>query len=141
MIGEILGIGSKLIDKLIPDRGERDKAKMALVEMQQAGELKELEIRMSAINSEAQSKDKWTSRARPSFMYVFYILLLFSIPMGVLAAFEPEIAKAISEGMKAYLEALPSELWYLFGAGFLGYAASRSSEKRKAMDVKNKLGL
>lgn len=130
VIGGILDIGGKLIDKIWPDPAEREKAKAQLLQMQQNGELKELETRMSAILAEANSKDPWTSRARPSFLYVMYALILAAIPMGVLHAFEPALAVSISEGMKAWLAALPEELWWLFGSGYLGYAAARSADKR-----------
>jgi hypothetical protein len=31
---------------------------------------------MAAVLAEAESPDPWTSRARPSFLYVMYVLLL-----------------------------------------------------------------
>ena len=130
MLGQILGIGGKLLDKLIPDKGQRDKLKMDLARMQQDGELKELEVRMSAIIAEAKSSDPWTSRARPTFMYVMYIMILFSIPMGILSAFRPEMAILIAEGMKAWLGAIPDAGWGLFGVAFTGYTAARSFDKK-----------
>lgn len=39
---DILGIGTKLIDKLIPDKAAADKAKLDLLTMQQNGSLEEL---------------------------------------------------------------------------------------------------
>ncbi|MEJ8631557.1 hypothetical protein P0F65_20850 [Sphingomonas sp. I4] len=33
--------------------------------------------------------DRWTRRARPSFLYVMYVLLLGSLPMAVLAGCGP----------------------------------------------------
>jgi len=128
-IDAILGIGGKLIDKLIPDEAQRAKAQLDLATLAQNGELKELETRMSAILAEANSKDPWTSRARPSFMYVFYILLLASIPMGVLFAISPETAAQVTEGFKGWLAAIPDAMWNLFMAGYLGYSASRSFDK------------
>ena len=130
MLGQILGIGGKLLDKLIPDKEQRDKMKMDLARMQQDGELKELEVRMSAIIAEAKSSDPWTSRARPTFMYVIYIMILFAIPMGVLSAFRPEMAILIAEGMKAWLEAIPDGLWATFGIGYTGYSVARSIDKK-----------
>src|SRR5512137_2244250 len=38
---------------------------------------------IGAALSEAQSQDKWTSRARPSFMYVIYIIILAGIPVAI----------------------------------------------------------
>ena len=125
----VLDIGSKLIDKFIPDPVEKMKAQASLLQMQQNGELKELETRMSAIIAEANSKDPWTSRARPSFMYVIYICILAGIPMGVLHAFRPELTVAIAAGFKAWLEAIPDQLYYLFGIGYVGYSAARTVDK------------
>ncbi|HCS18264.1 MAG TPA: hypothetical protein DIW45_11325 [Erythrobacter sp.] len=87
-----------------------------------------------AFVAEAQSADPWTSRARPSFLYVMYALILFSVPMGVIAAFDPIAARAIGEGMTRYLSALPEALYALFGTGYLGYTAARQWGKVKGVD-------
>ena len=130
VIDGILDIGGKVIDKIWPDPAEAAKAKAQLIEMQQRGEFKELETRMNAIVTEAKSQDGWTSRARPSFLYVMYTLILAAIPMGILHAFKPELATSVASGMNAWLAALPEELWWLFGAGYLGYSTARSADKR-----------
>ena len=133
IIGGVVDLISKGLDRIFPDKAERDKAKLALIQAQQDGQLKELEISMSAIIAEANSSDPWTSRARPSFMYVMYVLLLASLPMGVLSAFNPETAKAIISGFEGWLGAIPSDMWWLFGAGYLGYAGARTFEKKKGL--------
>jgi len=99
----IMDIGGKVLDKVLPDKGARDKARLEMEKLRQNGEFRELEVRMSAIIMEAKSADPWTSRARPSFMYVIYLLIVMSIPMGICAAISPETAKAVAEGMKAWL--------------------------------------
>lgn len=132
IVDGVLDIGGKLIDKFIPDPVEKMKAKAELLQMQQNGELKELETRMSAILAEANSKDPWTSRARPSFMYVIYVCILAGIPMGVLHAFYPAIAVGVAEGFKAWLQAIPDTLYTLFGVGYVGYSAARTVDKRRA---------
>jgi hypothetical protein len=96
----LLGIGGKLIDKLIPDPEAKAKAHLDLAKLVQDGQLEEMKTQMSAIIAEVQSSDPWTSRARPSFLYVVYILLLWSIPMGVLTVFKPEAAQLFTEGFK-----------------------------------------
>ena len=126
-----LDVGMKILDKVIPDPEARQKAKLDLMQLQQQGQLKEMEVSMSAIIAEANSQDKWTSRARPSFLYVIYILLLSSIPMGIVYAFSPVLAQNITTGFKAWLGAIPSEIITLFGVGYLGYAGGRSMEKIK----------
>lgn len=129
-LGAVFTLGGKIIDKLFPDKTEAEKLKLELLRQQQAGEFKDLEMRFSAIVAEAQSQDPWTSRARPSFMYVMYALLLASLPMGVLFAFQPDTAQAVTDGVGRWLNALPEELWWLFGAGYLGYSGARTFEKR-----------
>jgi len=127
----LLDIGGKLIDKLIPDPAEKAKAQLELMRLQQSGELDELKTRMSAIISEAQSADPWTSRARPSFLYVCYFLILMAVPMGVLSAFSPATATAIADGFRAWLAAIPSDIITLMGVGYLGYTGARSWDKTK----------
>jgi hypothetical protein len=129
-LGGVFNIGGKLIDKLFPDPAQRAQAQAELVRLQQAGELQQVEAQLSAIIAEAQSTDRWTSRARPSFLYVVYIMILAAIPMGILHAFRPDTAAAIAVGMKAWLDAIPEELWWLFGTGYLGYTGFRSMDKR-----------
>lgn len=135
ILGPIVDLGQKLVDRLFPDKtaqaAERAKAEYALAQMYQQGELQMLGQQMSAILAEAQSPDPWTSRARPSFLYVIYVMILFGIPMGFLSAWRPEVAQAVAAGMKAWLSAIPSELYTLFGMGYLGYAGVRTWEKTK----------
>ena len=131
LVSSIFDIGGKILDKFFPDPAERARKEIELLQMQQTGELKELETRMSAILAEANSEDPWTSRARPSFLYVIYVMILMSIPMGVLSAFEPQVADAIASGMQKWLAAIPEDLYVLFGIGYVGYAGARTWEKRK----------
>jgi hypothetical protein len=125
----IFDLASNVIDKLFPNASDREKAKYELIKLQQDGSLKELEARMSAIIEEAKSADPWTSRARPSFLYVMYIMILSALPMGALYAFEPSIAHNIATGMQEWLKAIPEALYALFGAGYLGYSGARSYDK------------
>lgn len=125
-ISSILDIGGKVIDKIFPDKNEALKAKTQLLTMQQAGELDELKTVLEVFVAEAKSTDPWTSRARPSFFYVMYIMILFGIPMGVLCVFNPSAAIQIATGMKAWLAAIPDTLWAVFGAGFSVYTVTRS---------------
>lgn len=125
----IFSIGSKFIDKLIPDPQAKAQAQLELLRMQQAGELDNMKVQLSAIIAEAQSSDPWTSRARPSFLYVVYTLLLWSIPMGVLSIFNPEAAQAFTAGFGAWMKALPPDVLTLFGIVMTGYVAGRSWEK------------
>jgi len=123
----------KLVDNLFTSDEERAKAKLKIIEMEQEGKLSEMRTQLSAILAEANSKDPWTSRARPTFMYVIYIMILISIPMGFLGYFHPDLAKAVAEGMDYWLKAIPESLWTLFGVGYLGYTGGRTWEKTKGV--------
>jgi len=125
----ILEIGSKVLDKFIPDPAQLDAAKLELFKAQQAGEMEEIKVQLSAIIADSQSADPWTSRARPSFLYVVYILLLWSIPMGVLAMLDPARAAAFTVGFKGWLASIPDSILQLFGVVMTGYVAGRSWEK------------
>jgi hypothetical protein len=134
LIEGIVGPIAKLIDKLIPDPQARDQAKLELLKLQGSQDMETLRTQLSAILAEAQSADPWTSRARPSFLYVMYVLLLWAIPMGLIAAARPEMAEAIAKGMNAYLAGIPEPLYALFGTGYLGYTAARSWGKAKGLE-------
>ena len=126
-----LPIVGKVIDRILPDKAAKDAAKLALLELEQQGEFKEDELRMNAIVMEAQSKDPWTSRARPSFFYVIYLYIVAAIPMGIVTAINPVVASDITAGVQAFLAAIPEILYQVFIAGFLGYTGARTFEKVK----------
>ena len=134
LLESLIGPIASIIDKVIPDKEARARAKLELIALEGTQELKQIEARLSAIVTEASSPDPWTSRARPSFLYVMYALILFSVPMGVIGAFNPQAAHDIGSGMTRYLSALPDALYALFGTGYLGYTAARQWGKVKGSD-------
>ncbi|MBP6363112.1 MAG: holin family protein [Novosphingobium sp.] len=134
LLEALIGPIAALIDKVIPDKAQRDKAKLELLQMHGSQDLAEINARLSAVVAEANSHDPWTSRARPSFLYVMYVLLLWALPMGLLAAFSPAKAAEIAAGMNAYLSGLPEPLYALFGTGYLGYTAARQWGKVAGTD-------
>ena len=134
IIETLIGPIAALIDKLIPDPKARDAAKIELIKLQGSQEMEALRTRLSAILAEAQSPDPWTSRARPSFLYVMYAILLWAIPMGLIAAVRPQAALDIAAGMNAYLNGLPEPLYALFGTGYLGYTAARQGGTAKRVE-------
>ena len=134
IIESIIGPVASIIDKIIPDKEARERAKIELIKLEGTQELETLKAQLSAIVAEAGSADPWTSRARPSFLYVIYAMLLCSLPMGVLAAFRPEAARHVAAGMNAYLNGLPEPLYALFATGYLGYTAARQWGKVKGVE-------
>ena len=134
LLETLIGPIASLIDKIIPDPQARERAKLELLQLEGTQEMEAIKARVAAIVAEAQSSDPWTSRARPSFLYVMYTMLLFALPMGVIAAFNPTAANDIASGMNAYLNGLPEPLYALFGTGYLGYTAARQWGKAKGND-------
>ncbi len=134
ILESLIGPIASIIDKIIPDKEARARAKLELIKLEGTQEMRMIEARLQAIVAEAQSTDPWTSRARPSFLYVMYAMILWALPMGVLAAFNPLAAREIAAGMNAYLNGLPEPLYALFGTGYLGYTAARQWGKARGVD-------
>ena len=132
VVDTIIAPVAGLLDKLIPDPRAREAAQRELLRMEGTQELERVKTQIAAILAEAQASDPWTSRARPGFLYVMYALLLWSIPMGLIAATRPDMASAIARGMNAYLAGLPEPLYTLFATGYLGYTVAREWGKAKA---------
>lgn len=130
----LIGPLTSIIDKIIPDKAARERAKIELIRLEGTHELETVKVQLSALVAEANSPDPWTSRARPSFLYVMYALLLWALPMGLIAAVRPDAARDIAAGMNAYLAGLPEPLYALFGTGYLGYTAARQWGKVKGVE-------
>jgi len=134
IIESLIGPISRIIDKIIPDPEARAKAKLELLALEGRQDMELLNRQIAAILAEAKSPDPWTSRARPSFLYVIYVIILWSIPMGIIAAYSPNTAQSIALGMNSYLQGIPDAMWGLFGTGYLGYTAARQWGKVKGVD-------
>lgn len=78
------------------------------------------QIASDNIKADAGTNDKFTMRARPSFMYVI---------IAVLAANYILIPLSTIFGAKVSPVALPGDLLTLFGVAICGYSVSRTVEK------------
>lgn len=88
--------------------------------------------RMGIIIAEASSTDPWTSRARPSFMYVFYFVLLALIIIApFVGVFYPDKMGLFYVNVDRGFKAIPDALWATFSVGYLGYVAARQYGKAK----------
>ena len=131
LLTQLLPVVGEVIDRVVPDPKAREEAKLQMVKQAQEGKFKQAEQQLSVIMAEAQSKDPWTSRARPAFLYVVYLLILTSIPMAIVHAFNPERSQRLIDGFNGWLTAIPEPIITLFGVGYLGYTGARSYEKFK----------
>lgn len=119
----------KVLDRVLPDPVARDKARAELVRLQQEGALDEVRTQLSAILAEAASPDPWTSRARPAFLYVMYAVIVGCLVGGIIGIWWPSQVAVAAQNVSALLGAIPESLWWLFGAGYLGYTGARSFDK------------
>lgn len=118
-----------LIDNLFTSDEERAAAKLKLLQMEQAGDLDAMKIQLSAILAEANSADSWTSRARPTFLYLIYSIILLCVAGAIAGIWWPGHVATAASNLTNLLAAIPDSLWWLFGAGYLGYTGARSFDK------------
>jgi hypothetical protein len=83
ILDAIVGLGGKLIDKLIPDPVARDAAKLDLLKLQQSGELAAMLAQTEINKVEAASPSVFVSGARPYIVWGCGTALLYA------ALFEP----------------------------------------------------
>lgn len=134
LVNGIVDVGKDLIARFFPNPEDRAKAELELMKMQQSGELTELAARMDAIKTEAASSDPWTSRARPMFMYVFYLVIIMLVMITpIIGVFFPAQMEIFFKNVDMGFKAIPSELWLTFSAGYLGYSGLRTIEKNKGV--------
>lgn len=119
----------KIIDRILPDESTRQAAKLELVKTENQQALNEIQASLSAILAEANSADPWTSRARPSFLYVMYIVICSCFIGGIIGIWYPAQTVQAATNINALLKAIPSDLYTLFGMGYLGYTGARSFDK------------
>ena len=85
------------------------------------------------IRAETQSQDKYTSRARPTFLYIIEGILFWNfilLPSMQFATGKPPAPIV-----------LPSDLLWLFGACVLGYTGARSLDKFMSLPGESKIDL
>ena len=114
MLLDLLGIGAKLIDKIIPDKEAADKAKLELIRLEQEGKLTELKAQAQIINTEAASQHWLAANWRPITMLIF-VGLIVARWFGWAA---PNLAE------EEYIK-----LWSIVELGLGGYVIGRSVEK------------
>ena len=124
IVGGIVAPILKIIDKVVPDPAAREQMKLAFLKEENQQTLEEAKTQIAAILAEEQSADPWTSRARPTFLYVIYIVIFFCLFGGILGVWWPEETGRAAQNVNAMLRAIPDQLWSLFGVGYLGYTGA-----------------
>tara|TARA_R110000823_G_scaffold45603_1_gene117550 strand:- start:70 stop:453 length:384 start_codon:yes stop_codon:yes gene_type:complete len=116
----LIEAGLRIIDKIIPDPAAKAEAKLRLLEVQQTGDLAEVEAAMNVVVAEAKSEHALTSQWRPITMLVFTAIVANNY---IIAPYLSAIF-----GWSVTLE-MPDQLWNLLSIGIGGYVVGRSSEK------------
>jgi hypothetical protein len=131
----LIEVGGKLIDRIFPDKKAADEAKLQLLQMQQNGELKQLDAELQIVlgqikinEAEANSTDSFRAGWRPTigyvlagalgFQYIINPLMTWAIPIFGWDFVAPTIA----------LDNNMFELMF----GMLGLAGIRTYEKIKS---------
>jgi hypothetical protein len=120
---------SSIVDAAFPTTEAKASAEAKLLQAQADAYVNTLRAQQAVMLAEASSQDPWTSRARPSFLWVVYLLLLWSLPMSFVFAFSPETATKIVAGFGQWMSAIPNSITNLFETVMLGYTAGRTLEK------------
>ena len=128
MIGldAILGIGGKLIEKLIPDPAAQDAARLELLKLQQSGELAGMTAQTEINKAEASNPSVFVSGWRPAIGWVCALALGYQyLARPLMVAFMPALA----------FPGLDDNLWQLM-MGMLGLGGLRTFEKTQGVASK-----
>lgn len=118
---------------------EKMQAQQAIADASQKAQLaaQDYDIQLNAIagqniRADATSGDKYTERARPTFMYVVISVLAFNY-----------IGLPIAEmfGSKVNPIVLPADVLTLFGVCVTGYVFSRTAEKVSALPGESQINV
>jgi hypothetical protein len=94
---------------------ELEKMQIDLEARTQEAITREVEAASANIRAEAATGDKYTSRARPTFLYLIYVILMCNYIVFPL--------------LNRPVLTFPESLFWLFGSGYLGYSGARSWDK------------
>jgi Protein of unknown function (DUF3154). len=138
-IGSIFDFGSKILDKVLPDKEAANKAKLELMLLQQNGEFKELELQtnlaleqIKANAIQAANPSVFVSGARPAIMWVCVAAYAYNyVGMPLLVW----LATWYDKAAPAMITLDTTELTTLL-FGMLGISGMRTLEKIKGVASK-----
>jgi len=134
-IDDIIATGLKILDKVIPDPAQKAEAQLKLLQLQQAGEFKELDTelamaqgQMETNKAEAASADPFSSGWRPAIGWVCAAALFFQYIARPLIQW----ACILYGKPMPILPGIDDALWQLM-LGMLGLGGLRTYEKSKGV--------
>lgn len=132
----IFEIGSKVIDRVFPDKEKQAEAKLKLLEMQQAGEFKQLEAdlqlalgQLEVNKAEAESTDFFRAGWRPFVGWVCGFGLAYQFVLRPLLPW----AVGLFDIAAAPMPPLELDTLLTLLLGMLGLGGLRTSEKLKGL--------
>ncbi len=126
ILDSVLNIGAKILDRVIPDKAEREKAQAELVKMQLNGELSQLAGQLEINKTEAQHQSVFVAGWRPFIGWVCGVALCYQFVLRpVITWAVPSLGYTVAE-----MPGLDDNLWELM-FGMLGLGGLRSYEKIK----------
>lgn len=126
ILDKVLKIGNTLIERLIPDKAEREKAQAELVKMQLSGELSQLAGQLEVNKAEAAHQSVFVAGWRPFIGWVCGVALAYQFVLRPIITWAaPSLGYTVAE-----MPGLDNNLWELM-FGMLGLGGLRSYEKIK----------
>ena len=126
ILDSVLNIGAKILDRVIPDKAEREKAQAELVKMQLNGELQQLAGQLDINKTEAQHQSVFVAGWRPFIGWVCGVSLCYQFVLRPVVTWAvPSLGYTVAE-----MPGLDDNLWELM-FGMLGLGGLRSYEKIK----------
>ena len=119
---KIVGVFKADPTVVIEKKAELEKIQLELQGKLQDALTSEIQAASANIRADATSGDRFTQRARPSFMYIVEVILVCNYILFPLLSRPP-------------LD-LPEPLFWLFGSAILGYTGARSWEKYAGQNSK-----
>ena len=139
MILDILGIGSKIIDKIFPDAGAAEQAKLKLLELQQSGQLAQLnadmqeQVELTKRQENDMKSDSWLSKNIRPMTLIAILSGYFTFAM--MSAFDMETNKAYVELLGQWGMLIMS--FYFGGRTLEKIIDMKSKEKITETEIKN----
>lgn len=130
-ISSILDIGSKLIDKLIPDPSQKAAAQLEFLKLQQSGELAEMVAQTDINKIEASSTSLFVSGWRPFIGWVCGLALAYSAIVEPIARFIATMC-----GYTGHFPTIDTTITMQIMLGMLGLGSMRTFEKSRGIASK-----
>lgn len=131
IIGSILDIGNKLIDKLIPDPKQKAEALLKLQELEQSGDLAVIAGQNRINEIEAANPSLFVSGWRPMVGWVCASALGFQLVIGPMIVWGSELI-----GHPVHPPIMQTELLTTLLVGMLGLGGMRTVEKLQGVAAK-----